>query len=119
MVTIVPFPAAGASDKSSACVFGEIPMHYTVTDHAFFRKLNKIRIAWPFFLVSSFARKDTSRPSSRWSIAVLTRSEIQGLFADDLDLHPAPLGSLHARHRRPAGTRTAQPSTEVIKAGRA
>jgi hypothetical protein len=94
-------------------------MHYTVTDHAFFRKLSQIRIAWPFFLVSSFARKDTSRPLSRWSVAVLTRSEIQGLFADDLDLHPAPLSGPHTRHRRPAGTRTAHPATEAPQAGRA
>jgi hypothetical protein len=79
-------------------------MHHSVTDHAFFRKLDRIRIAWPFFLVSSFARKDASNLSRRRSVSVLTRSEIQGLFADDFKLHPAPLSGPHPRHARPAGT---------------
>ncbi len=78
-------------------------MHYALTDHAFFRKLDQIRIAWPFFLVSSFAHKDASNLSRRRSVSVLTRSEIQGLFADEFDLHPAPLGGPHSRHARPAG----------------
>jgi|APIni6443716594_1056825.scaffolds.fasta_scaffold267362_2 hypothetical protein len=78
-------------------------MHYALTDHAFFRKLDQIRIAWPFFLVSSFARTDTSDPFPRRSVSVLTRSEIQGLFADDLELHPVPLGGTQTRHARPAG----------------
>jgi hypothetical protein len=78
-------------------------MHFVTTDHAFFRKLDQIRIAWPFFLVSSFARTDRTIPSRRRSVAILTRSEIQGLFADEFDLHPAPLGRPHPRHARPAG----------------
>ena len=78
-------------------------MHYALTDHAFFRKLDQIRIAWPFFLVSSFARTDTSGPFPRRSVSVLTRSEIQGLFADDFELHPVPLGGTQTRHARPAG----------------
>ena len=78
-------------------------MHHVVTDHAFFRKLDQIRIAWPFFLVSSFARTGRTSQYRRRSVAVLTRSEIQGLFADEFDLHPAPLGELHPRRARPAG----------------
>jgi hypothetical protein len=83
-------------------------MHYALTDHAFFRKLDQIRIAWPFFLVSSFARTDESDPFPRRSVSVLTRSEIQGLFADDLELHPVPLGGSQARHARPSGAGAAR-----------
>ena len=79
-------------------------MHHSVTDSAFFRKLDRIRIAWPFFLVSSFARTDKGIPSRRRSVSVLTRSEIQGLFADELALHPAPPGGPHPRQARPTGT---------------
>lgn len=66
-------------------------MQYAAADHAFFSKLNRIRIAWPFFLVSSFHGQSTRVASVHKTVSVLTRSEIQGLFADELDRHPAPL----------------------------
>ena len=60
-----------------------------------------------------FARKDGATPFRRRSVSVLTGPEIQGLSADEVALHPAPLCGSHPRQAWSTGTgqrphRTAQ-----------
>lgn len=92
-------------------------MPCAATDHAFFRTPDRIRIAWPVFLVSSFARTDRTTPSWRLSVAILTISDIQGPLADAFDLHPAPPERQNAGSRDVAIRRKCRRSPQSCRDG--
>ncbi len=62
-----------------------------------------------------FARKDRATPFRRRSVSVLTGPEIQGLFADELPLHPAPLCGSHPDRPGPQAPDSARTARCLIK----